>query len=275
MTISVIIPLYYGISYVSTLLKMLEQNNKHLDDDVDMEVIFVKDSQEEYDKSVFVSEDIKIRVLENETNGGIHYSRVRGLSVATGAYVHMLDQDDKISNTFYKYALRGIGKSDVLVCNGIKECVDFLKNMSYNKNLYRCSFMQWTVKHLWFYTKFSCRILSPGQCLIRKESIPEAWMEHILTHSGADDAFLWMLMLKQKKQFAIDREIRYIHKNTNRNLSLDDEKMKASLKEVIGICGKYKFLSKRDVQRMRKGLYGAKKGLCIWIIEIMNRFRSH
>ena len=225
--VSVIIPLYHGIKYVDKLLEMMNQNYKRLSKNHDMEVIFIKDSEEDFDRNIFFdkSTDLSVKLLLNNKNYGIQYSRVKGIQNASGDYVHMLDQDDEITEDFMENALNKIGKADVLVCNGKKQFSDYQQY----KVLYKYYFMQWTVKHKWFYTKFSCRILSPGQCLINKDAIPSAWMDNILKNSGVDDAFLWLLMLSAGCRFDIDRQIRYIHNHTGVNLSSDTEKMKLSL----------------------------------------------
>lgn len=267
MRVSVIIPLYYGMKYIKRLITMLQHNYDNLSDGHDMEVIFVKDSLEKFDESIFnTSEtDMSIKLLLNDRNYGIQYSRIKGIENSSGEYIHMLDQDDEISNNFIENALNKIGKADVLVCNGKKQYD------GYYKILYKYRFMQWTVKHKWFYTKFSCRILSPGQCLIKKKSIPSLWMNNILKNSGTDDAFLWLLMLSDRCKFKLEYNIMYIHNITSVNLSSDSEKMGQSLKELIGICKKTKCLDNNTIKRMELSLNREKKSKLVQVIEKINK----
>ena len=264
---SIIIPLYNGMKYVKKLIVMLENNYKNLSNGHYMEVIFVKDSTEEFDEALFTNQTttMPITLLLNDKNYGIQYSRVKGIKHAVGDYIHMLDQDDEISKYFIENALNKIGSADVLVCNGKKQYV------GYNKILYKYPFMQWTVKYKWFYTKFSCRILSPGHCLIKKSSIPSIWMEYILVNSGADDAFLWLLMLSNGCKFKTDYKICYIHHHTGENLSDDNEKMKLSVLEMIDICKKTNCIDKRSIKRIERNLQKEKKSILVKIIENINK----
>ena len=38
-------------------------------------------------------------------------------------------------------------------------------------------------------------IVSPGQVLIKRKSIPQLWLSKIMYRNGADDYFLWIVML--------------------------------------------------------------------------------
>lgn len=266
---SVIIPLYNGISYVEKLLLLLKKNYKNLSSTHDMEVIFIKDSTESFDENLFkkYADTMPVKLLLNDKNYGIQYSRIKGVQHATGDYIHMLDQDDEVSDDFIENALNKIGSADVLVCNGKQQC------MGYDKILYKYAFMQWTVKYKWFYTKFSGRILSPGHCLIKKTSIPKTWMEHILVNSGVDDTFLWLLMLSNGCKFKIDRSIRYIHHHTGVNLSANDEKMKSSLLEMIVICKKTSCLDSHSIKRIEANINRKSKSALVKMIEYINKIK--
>lgn len=266
MKVSVIIPLYNGIQYVNRLKSMLQRNNDNLGNNHEMEVIFVKDSIEPFNKDIFKSNtNLDITLLQNNENMGIQYSRVKGIKNSKGEFIHMLDQDDEITDDFLENALNRIEKYDVLVCNGKK------KYKEYSKILYKYKFMQWTVKYKWFYTNFSCRILSPGQCIINKSSIPKIWMENILINSGTDDAMLWLTMLTDKCRFKLDYEVRYIHNNTDNNLSLDLNRMKMSLEEMIGLCRKVQCIDEHSLIRMEKKLNGNSNNTFIKVIEKINK----
>lgn len=232
MKISVIIPLYHGKKYLPDIMKMLLQNQTEGNDAFAIEVILVNDLPDEkisYEEIEHRNE-LRVILLTNQENKGIHFARVRGLAHASGEYVHFLDQDDKIAGNFYKSQIKHMRtKDDVIVANGIAEYE------SYRKLLYRYRFMQWTVKSAWFYTRFDCRIISPGQCLIQKSSIPDIWKKKILKHNGADDYFLWLAMLSQGKKFGINRELLYTHKYTSANASSDRETMRMSVDETLSV----------------------------------------
>ena len=235
MKISVIVPLYYGKKYIQNIVNMMRRNQEKCIDVADLELILVNDSPDEKisEDEWKGQKDFDIKLVSNQKNQGIHYSRVYGLSYATGQYIMFFDQDDIIADDYFVSQLKHMSKKcDVVVANGSAQYA------TYSKCLYRFAFMQWTVKHIWFYAKFDCRIISPGQCLIRKDSIPEIWKKNILKINGADDYFLWLLLLTRKCKFDINREKIYIHVYTTVNTSNDENKMKQSVIEMLSLVGK-------------------------------------
>lgn len=268
--ISVIIPLYGGKKYLPDIITMLLQNLEEGNGSFEIELILINDYPAEkisYD-DVGHTDALDVILLTNRENKGIHYSRVRGLSHASGEYVHFLDQDDTIAGSFFQSQMQSLRKrDDVVVANGIAEYE------SYTKLLYRYRFMQWTVKSAWFYIKFDSRIISPGQCLIKKSSIPEIWKNNILKQNGADDYFLWLVMLSQRKKFTINRKVLYTHKYTSANASSDGETMRRSVEEMLSVIGPV--LGSRKVQTVLGRTRGsnAKKisKVLVTFVENMNK----
>lgn len=269
MLISVIVPIYYGQRYIPDILKMLERNLIYAAFAFDIEPIFINDSPDE-----FICEDgletykaINPIFIVNEENMGIHYSRVRGLREARGEYILFLDQDDRIEDNYFESQLRHIGEKDIVVANGIVQYPTF------DKVLYRFWSMQWTVKSIWFYAKFNSRIISPGQCLIRSNRIPTIWKERILKKNGADDYFLWLIMLTQKCRFAINREILYTHMYTSINASANFEEMNASVKELLKNAeGAVRLQYIRQIhKRICRANNNGEKILLVRLIERVNR----
>lgn len=265
MKISVIVPLYYGKKYIQSIVNMMQRNQEKCIDVADLELIFVNDSPDEKisENEWKGQKNFDIKLVSNQKNQGIHYSRVYGLSYATGQYIMFFDQDDIIADDYFVSQLKHISKKcDVVVANGSTQYA------TYSKCLYRFAFMQWTVKHIWFYAKFDCRIISPGQCLIKSDSIPTAWKENILESNGADDYFLWLILLSSGAKFEINRKKLYTHVYTSINASLDNDKMKQSVKEVLdkqqGIPRKYCFMIERRIMK------GKKRGI-VRMMERLNR----
>ena len=226
--ISVIVPVYYGRSCIRDVIGMIERNAVEAGSAV--ELIFVNDSPKERIDDICTSSKIHIVLLNNTCNQGIHYSRVRGIRSAHGEYVLMLDQDDNISDDYLSSQIARIGNADMIVANGYEEL------SGGRRILYRYAPMQWTVKSGIFYTIFGCRILSPGQCLIRKESIPEVWFQNIIKHNGADDYLLWIYMLARKSRVGINRDALYVHRLSGKNASADKEQMEVSVQEVLRVA---------------------------------------
>lgn len=265
MKISVIVPLYYGEKYLENLIAKFKENELKLSKGIKLQIIFVKDSMEDIDLQKYKDSTLDITFIQNKSNKGIHYSRIEGIKFATGEYVHMLDQDDEITGDFYCSFIKKMKKADVIVGNGVEQ------RNNYDKMLYKYYLMQYTVKFPYFYTRFSCRIISPGQCLIKKESISKEWMENIVTNNGADDAMLWLMMLYEKKVFAINRHIGYVHVNTGNNVSLDSQKMKNSVKEVRDILKRTKMITKGNLKRLDAQLGDRKKSFIVLLVEKMNK----
>ena len=91
-TVSILIPAYNASKYLSTALdSVLKQTMS------DWEAIVVDDGSTDETVSIlkdYAARDSRVRVIFNETNRGIMYSRWRGLQEATGNYIMFLDSDD-------------------------------------------------------------------------------------------------------------------------------------------------------------------------------------
>lgn len=212
MDISVIIPFYKGNQYLDYLLDILEKNNNLIDGG--MEAIFVNDCPEE--KLIINGlHSYNICVINNKVNMGIHHSRVNGLSIAKGKYILFLDQDDKIAENYFVSQLNNINNADLCICNGIME------SETEEHLIYKNRRSQDYLKRQVGFIKVRDLIVSPGQCLIKKESIPSFWKENFLTVNCADDYMLFLLMIDKKKIFEVNYEILYTHKYTGINISND------------------------------------------------------
>ncbi|MBM6840543.1 glycosyltransferase family 2 protein [[Clostridium] spiroforme] len=212
MDVSVIIPYYKGKKYLDSLLDMLDKNNQQ--QQYQMEVIFVND----YPQETLIIEgqhNYDVIVLNNEVNMGIHHTRVNGLNKAKGKYILFLDQDDQISENYLSSQLAHINDADVCISNGIMES-ETEKHLIY-KNKRSQDYLK---KQIGF-IKVRDLIVSPGQCLIKKESIPTFWKENFLTVNCADDYMLFLLMIDNKCKFAVNYDILYTHKYTGVNISND------------------------------------------------------
>ena len=227
--ISVIVPLYKGKKYISNILKQINNNYEKVKQILEIEVIFVNDYPEEkivlseYDE--IIDNNIKLLLLENQYNMGIHQTRVNGLMNSSGNIIYFLDQDDYISDNFFLSQYTKLKNNDVIVCNG------FQKRAEKKELIYTSNYHINRVKKLNTYKMWN-EIVSPGQCLIRRKSIPKYWIENIVSNNGSDDYFLWVLLLADKCKFAINNETLYTHCLTENNFSSNYDKMINSNKEV-------------------------------------------
>ena len=227
MKVSIITPFYEGNEYAVQYRQMMERNAANLSVGDSMEVIIVNDSpwclieipmEQTYHigESKEVVERLTLLVIENEKNSGIHASRIHGLQECTGEFVIFLDQDDTLEDYAVAEFIRQADLAeDVIISNAI------LENATGSALWYRTDYHKNKIWDFETYIKVGTQIISPGQCMIRKTSMPEAWMQWVCTKNGSDDYYLWLLLLNDgRKHVFVDKPL-YTHRYTARNLSAD------------------------------------------------------
>lgn len=230
MTVSVIIPVYYGNKYLDNLITILNANYNILISNGNdlMEVVFINDSPSEpfnIDHSLC---DFPVKIASNEENLGIHKSRINGLNICKGEYVLFLDQDDLITNDCILKHCRSIKGFDFCVSNGFfKYQNGEIKAIYKSENHIKC------VLNLDFHYMYTNPIISPGQVLIKKSAIPNEWINNTFQNNGADDHYLWLMLLEKGNKGTTINEKLYTHVSTGNNTSLNIEAMYASNKELI------------------------------------------
>ncbi len=226
--ISVICPLYRGQEYIDAILEMLYRNQEKLAEagkQKVIEVIFVNDyPQEKISLPQSQREDLKMKLLEPGKNQGIHRSRVLGVEQAEGEYILFLDQDDRIREDFLKSQLFHMDGTAAVLCNG------YYQN---NRIIYSSREEQENAAYLSEYLKQKNVIISPGQVLLRADSIPKEWRHNCFSQNGSDDVLLWILMLVSNHGFAINEEKLFWHLESDANASYQFEKMKKSIEELL------------------------------------------
>lgn len=248
--ISVIIPIYKGEKYIAYWIDILSKNLKELQKkyNVECETIFVNDYP--YEK-IKLDNKKNINIYNLDKNRGIQGARVFGYYKAIGNYIVFLDQDDKITEDYLLSQREHIGNADVIVCNGYKERLwmrgkraiyiqdKFLENIQNPKNY----FLQRN------------EILSPGQVLIKRESIPQLWLTKILKENGADDYFLWILMRKRGCIFKVNYKHLYTHVEYGGNTSNQSMSMHKSILEMISVLEKEHVLEKEQIEKISRREY--------------------
>jgi glycosyltransferase involved in cell wall biosynthesis len=250
MRASVIIPFFKGNKYMSNMIDMLNKNYILVkDNNMDMEAIIVNDSPMVKVNINKDNIDIPIAVVNNLHNVGIHKTRVNGLDNSHGDVILFLDQDDIISDNALFSQMTNLGDADFVVCNGYLQDADGRKKEIFqNINHQRCSL------NLDFHYGYGNPIASPGQVLIQKKAIPEEWKTHFFQNNGADDHYLWLLLLENKKIGKINTEKLYTHVMTGNNTSLDLDAMCKSNQELVALLdGKVDY--KRLYRLKRRALY--------------------
>jgi len=252
MKISIITPIYEGNQYLNGYLKNIslaaEEFIKSRENSV--EVVLVNDSPwetPEYDGSIV--RGFQLKVIENSRNFGIHKSRINGYWESTGDYILFLDQDDLLTSVSLRALAKSIGRADIALGNGTFE------KKKVTEDIFANGFSQDFATKPFVYKWIRDFIVSPGQCLIKKSSIPEYWLKHPLKNNGTDDYFLWLLMFNAGAVMVSCREMVYVHKYTGTNYSLNDDKMFLSTREMLHLLRNNPDFSGKDLRLIKRRIY--------------------
>lgn len=240
MICSVIVPIYKGNKYIENIVDMIQK--WVVADDIKLEIIFVNDSPEQpitlpqwKNQSM-----VPITVLDNQRNMGIHYSRIVGAQYAMGEYIVFLDQDDTLNDNYLKSQLQHIEEEDAVICNGLYRNGETIFSLSNPmKNEY--SFEE--------YLDYGYPMVSLGQLLIKRKSIPLEWLNHVMMHNGWDDHFLWATMMANNTKVNINDDILYTHEEDGNNTSFNWKQMSRSGQNFKDIFLKLNFMN--DIQEKK------------------------
>lgn len=251
-TVSIITPFYKGNKYLEQLLQTVEKNCANLQREmpaVGIELILVNDSPQ---TSVEIPEgkwSFPIKILKHEKNSGIHQARVTGLQNCNGNFIQFLDQDDVLTEDAIVSQLNVLlpTSADMVVSNGYMET-----SKGSLRLLYQCQTQYERICNLEYYLKSHNAIKSPGQCLIRRKSIPMEWEKYIMETNGSDDLFLWILMCERSVSIIINKRELYIHKYTGENLSESECKMNDSTLEFANILSNISYVSPQHIKELKQ-----------------------
>ena len=243
MKITVITPFYKGEKYIERYVDCMLDNEANLKSEGhELRIILVNDNPSGPAIPIDNNEkDGFIKFIVNDENRGIHFSRVAGLEEVSDDtdYIMFLDQDDTLEKdallTMLNHA-KANNLPDVVVSNAKLEQADGSRLLWYRNDYHKS-----LIGDLNTYVKVGIQIISPGQCLIKPDSIPDFWKENILENNGADDYFLWLLMLAQNKTFSYCDEPLYEHHYTAVNLSADTTVTDTSSFEFMEYLGDCEF----------------------------------
>ncbi len=220
--------------------------NQYVLEEGRIEWILVNDSPD-HKMELPINDRIVIKTAVHAKNSGIHQARITGLQMAEGKYVLFLDQDDEIADDYVRKELALIKDNEMIICNAYEENEDGSR-----RKLYRSSFKWGMITNLEPYIKKCNQIISPGQCLILRSSIPKEWKENIIHKNGSDDLYLWILLLSKGAKITTNDECLYVHKYTGDNVSEDLRKMEHSTLEIVDVLSKSPYVSERTIHYIRK-----------------------
>lgn len=258
--ISIIVPLYYGNQYIPGLIRDVEACKKRLGDSIKIELILSNDAPDSRIETGFSSDIIDIIILNTAENRGIQGARIRGLAAGSGEYVVFLDQDDILYPDYIKSQLMHIGDADAVVCRCIHEGRQF-----YNADM---RFEEVITKE-YMMTKGD-PIISAGQVMLRRASIPKVWLDNIMKTNCADDYLLWLCMMAKNAEFVLNHDILFEHVVNGENLSLDYKRMVLSLDEMYEILSCNKVFEGAELTKIS---FMRKNALFDWI-ALLEKFRA-
>lgn len=267
---SVVVPIYYGEKYIPGIIRQIEDCKAYMSSRDFFEILFVNDAPNAPINTEWNSKSIDIVVANSDNNIGIHGTRLRGLTQCKGEYILFLDQDDRIKANYFQSQMQKLGDGDAVVCKALNGGKSVYIDDRYFVNIPNKQFVlkEWDL------------IVSPGQVLLKRDSIPDNWINNVIKNNGADDWFLWICMYAENRKFSLNEEILYEHVLQNSNVSDDVISMLKSEQEVQHIIQENEILSdydfklflhgfdKRNLTRTKE-LYLAKKKL-----DIIDRWRK-
>ena len=263
--ISVVVPLYKGKKFIKRIMEMISSNASQLCYRLNVELILINDYPQEKISCDFInsSPNFKLVICENKRNMGIHASRIAGFHNSKGKYILFLDQDDLIADDYLLSQWQLISDADVVVCNGIQK----------NKLIYLNRKTQENILYIDEWIKGVNLIISPGQALIRKEAIPQIWLDNIMVINGVDDFFLWLSLHNTNARFKINEEELFNSIRHGDNTSANLTQMKYSLMELNDIVEKLevKLQVRLAVTCLLNKLIEAEKNRSTSIISILSR----
>lgn len=222
-TVSIIVPIYHGKKHIPDIIKQIELCVARTGKDVELELILSNDYPEDSIESIYNSDIIDIVIINSDRNRGIQGARIEGLNYSSAEYIVFLDQDDRIYPDYFASQLKKIGNADAVVCKAVNE----------GKPGYDVDLKLENIITKEYMLTYGDPIISTGPVLMRRNAIPNIWKENILNTSGADDYFLWLCMIGDKKKINVNNEILFEHIVDGSNTSFDSIRMFESEKEVF------------------------------------------
>lgn len=228
--VSVIVPLFHGAKYINNLLQMIKKNSESARY-IKIELVLVNDSPDDVPICPQVmNENFTILFISNKENLGIQRARLCGVEHSSGEYLLILDQDDEISDDAIEKLYNAVQSGDIAVSDWSME-VPCGQKIGYKDFLVE-------IKH------FSLRRLSygsnvvgpPGHCLIKRDCLPSCWKNIIMKINGADDYYMWIGMLAEKRKFVHCDGKLYLHKYHDNCFSNDDLNMLKSKDEAFKLA---------------------------------------
>lgn len=112
--ISVVIPVYNRENYIKNCLDLItNQTYKNL------EIIVVNDGSTDSSMDI-IKQFSSVTIIDHIKNKGLAAARNSGIDIAKGEYIHFMDDDDEINNSFYENLIQASIETDAdMSCCGM------------------------------------------------------------------------------------------------------------------------------------------------------------
>lgn len=114
--LSVIVPVYNTAKYLEKCLNSLLQQDYD-----NLEIVVVEDCSKDNSRKVLdkFSKNEKIKIIYNEKNSGLSFTRNSGLKHATGKYIGYVDSDDYVDPNYYSEIMNRIvlENAELAICD--------------------------------------------------------------------------------------------------------------------------------------------------------------
>ena len=164
--ISIFIPIYNKEKYINNCIQSLQNQTLK-----DIEIIAVNDCSNDSSLSILTElakKDKRIKVVNNDKNHGLLYSRAMGILNSSGEYLMNLDSDDEISDN---------------------DCLEYL----YNKTrLYKIDIIQYSVLFKDLNWTFKCLF---NNTILKQ---PQLYQSTFLPNNEVSDYLIWNKLIKRE-----------------------------------------------------------------------------
>ena len=114
--VSVIVPIHNTSKYLKRCLNSITKQTYS-----NLEIILINDGSTDKSGEIcnkYAKKDSRIKVLHNETAGGVANARNKGLSIATGEYINFVDGDDWLTKNAIKVLVDSLQENNADIVQG-------------------------------------------------------------------------------------------------------------------------------------------------------------
>lgn len=197
---SIIIPFYKGDSFYPILIESIKKAILNCDKTILFEIITVIDSIESnYEELSNLVEgyfhnihNVTIITLKNSQNIGVAGSRNKAIRLSKGNFLHVIDQDDVILESFYSEIIPLLNIHNFILSNGL---------VSYINSNYNTHKLYYFKPNLTLHGLLkSDYIRSPGQVVFSKVLLKNNLFPEPITYKGSDDHFFWLILFNNNQE---------------------------------------------------------------------------